>query len=394
ELLAAQERLTAQAIAETFTAAAVVVAIGLAITFAMRRPLGEITMTNIPDDDTAEELPAGAATAGNLTDGATGRKHEPTGQRYTPDVLITSALAGEVPVGDPTADVPAMTNAADAANDDASDAESLDDNTRDGLDGDGLDGDGLDGDGLDGGVLIGGVPVVDGGALLTLRRRVNVMIGLLGLLLVAAFATIALLFGRVADAQGDASAARDELAATQTALDTARTDLERVEAGAALYASQITGFQEKLVELEPEISAGVEEAIAGLREFSESTISFNVPINETIPVQTEVVIKRTVQVPIKTSIPIKETFDTTIEVETALGFSIPLDVTVPVDIEVPIDLVVDIPIDETVPIDDEFSVDLDLPIAIDVGETELANLSESLAAGLESLQDMLAGFSG
>ncbi|HUF97901.1 MAG TPA: MFS transporter, partial [Ilumatobacter sp.] len=46
ELLAAQERLTAQAIAETFTAAAVVVAIGLAITFAMRRPLGEITMTN------------------------------------------------------------------------------------------------------------------------------------------------------------------------------------------------------------------------------------------------------------------------------------------------------------------------------------------------------------
>jgi EmrB/QacA subfamily drug resistance transporter len=354
ELLVAQERLTAQAIAETFTASAVVVAIGLAITFAMRRPpLGE-TMT----DETLTDH-----------DQSNAPDREPKGQRYEPDVSITSALAGEVTAINQLQD------------EDHHDYRYPDDEHDD-------DGDLLTTELVPAGaVLVGGTPLATSDAVDTLQRRVNVMIGLLGLLLVAAFATIALLFSRVGDARADAAAARAELAATQG-------DLERVEAGAALYASQITGFQEQLVALEPEISAGVQEAINGLREFGESTISFNVAINETIPVQTEVVIRRTVEVPIKTSIPINETFETTIEVATPLGFSVPLDVTVPVDIEVPVDLVVDIPIDETIPIDDEFTVDLDVPISIDVGETELANLTESIAAGLESLQDMLNGLSG
>jgi hypothetical protein len=213
---------------------------------------------------------------------------------------------------------------------------------------------------------------------------VNVMIGLLGLLLAGAFVTIFLLFGRVADAEADAAAARSELA-------TARADLERVEAGAALYASQIQGFQEQLVALQPEISAGVDEAITGLRTFGDSTISFDVAIDEVIPVDTEVVIQRTVEVPIKTTIPIEQSFDTTIQIDTPVG-EVPLDVTVPVDVDVPIDLVVDIPIDETVPIQDEFPVKLDVPISIVVRDTELAELTDSLAAGLESLQQMLAGF--
>ena len=186
---------------------------------------------------------------------------------------------------------------------------------------------------------------------------------------------------------------RGRLCGACTELATAQTDLARVEAGAALYASQITGFQEQLVALEPQISAGVEEAIAGLQEFSDSTIAFDVNIDEVIPIDTEVVIKRTVDVPIKTSIPIKESFDTTIRIATPLG-AVPLDVNVPVDIDVPIDLVVQIPIDETVPIKDEFPVKLDVPIAIDVRQTELANLTDSLAAGLRSLQDVLTGLSG
>ena len=230
-----------------------------------------------------------------------------------------------------------------------------------------------------------------------LQRRLNLMIGMLGALLVGAFVVIGLLFGRVADAQADADAARVELAtlaagggASSDELDAVRADLERVEAGAALYASQITGFQEQLVELEPQVSAGVDEAITGLREFGDSTISFDVNIDEVIPIKTDVLIDRVVEVPIKTSIPINQSFDTTITIDTPLG-NVPLDVTVPVDVEVPVDLVVDIPINETVEIDEEFPVQLDVPIAIDVRETELANLTDSLAAGLESLQDVLTG---
>lgn len=314
-LLEAQETLTAQAIAETFTAAAVVLGAGLLTTFAMRRITSEedTTMTDISP-----------STHSNGPD--------PTGEPVEETADPTGISAGTTPDSDET--------------------------------------------------------------VLVLVRRMNVLIGLLALLLVGALVTIVLLFGRVADAEADTAAARTEAETTRAELTTTRDDLARVEAGAALYASQITGFQEQLVALEPQVSAGVDEAIAGLRTFGESTLSFDVNIDEVIPIDTEVVIKRTVGVPIKTAIPINETIETTIEVDTQLGFTVPIDVTVPVDLEVPIDLVVDIPIDETVPISEEFAVQLDVPIEIDVSETELANLTDSLASGLESLQDVLTGLGG
>jgi len=231
-----------------------------------------------------------------------------------------------------------------------------------------------------------------------LARRTNMLVGILAVLLVGAFVVIGLLFGRVADAEAEAEAARTELAAlgasggaSSEELDEIRAELERVEAGAALYASQVTGFQEQLVALEPQVSAGVEEAITGLRDFGDSTITFDVNIDEVVPIQTEVVIDRVIEVPIKTTIPINETIDTTIDVSTPIG-DIPIDVSVPVDVDVPIDLVVEIPINETVEIDEEFPVQLDVPIAIEVRETELANLTDSLATGLESLKDVLTGF--
>jgi prefoldin subunit 5 len=237
-------------------------------------------------------------------------------------------------------------------------------------------------------------------AIAALAKRTNLLIGALAAILVGAFIVIGLLFGRVASAEDDAEAARTELAAVMAdggvsadELTAIQEDLDRVEAGAALYASQIDGFREQLVELSPQIEAGVDEAITGLREFGDSTISFDVNIDEVIPIDTEVVIQRTVEVPIKTEIPINQEIDTTITVDTPLG-SIPLDITVPVDVVVPIDLVVDIPIDETVPIQDEFPVKLDVPIAIDVSETELKNLTDSLATGLQSLQDVLTGLGG
>jgi hypothetical protein len=239
--------------------------------------------------------------------------------------------------------------------------------------------------------------VADREAIEALTRRTNLLVGVLATLLVGAFVVIGLLFGRVASAENDAQAARDELATvlseggvSSAELTAIRDDLDRVEAGAALYASQIDGFREQLVELSPQIEAGVDEAITGLREFGDSTIAFDVAIDEVIPIDTEVVIKRTVEVPIKTEIPINQDIDTTIQVNTPFG-DIPLDITVPVDVVVPIDLTVDIPIDETVPIEDEFPVQLDVPIALDVSDTELKNLTDSLATGLESLQDVLTG---
>ena len=68
--------------------------------------------------------------------------------------------------------------------------------------------------------------------------------------------------------------------------------------------------------------------------------------------------------------------------------------TVPVDIDVPIDLEFTIAVNETIPIDANVPVKLDVPISVDVSETELAELTDSLAAGLKSFRGVFSGLGG
>jgi hypothetical protein len=206
-----------------------------------------------------------------------------------------------------------------------------------------------------------------------LHRHLGLVLGAFAVLMVGAFVWIAVLMSQLHDT---------------------RRDLDRVEAGAAIFASQVKGFQDKISELAPNVSAGLDEAITGLESFGNSTVEFNVPIDQTVQFQTDVVIDREIEVPIKTTLPINESFETTIKVAGPFGIDIPLDVTVPVDIDVPIDLRVTVPIHETVPIDAKVPVKLDIPINVDVSETKLAELSKALAAGLRSFQEVLAGLGG
>jgi len=219
------------------------------------------------------------------------------------------------------------------------------------------------------------------------QRHLGAIVGAFAIALLAAFALIALLFSQLSSTQ-------DNLDAATASLETSAEDLARVEAGAALFASQVTGFQEQITELSPTIQTGLDEAVAGLQEFSQSTLEFTVNIDESVDINTDVVIDRNVAVPIKTTLPINEEFDTTISIDGPFGTAIPLDITVPVDIDVPIDLTVDIPINETVPINATIPVKVDVPIGVDVAETELATLAASLAQGLESFTEVLDGLGG
>jgi preprotein translocase subunit SecG len=213
-----------------------------------------------------------------------------------------------------------------------------------------------------------------------MQRHLAAVLGAFVALIALAFVLIVLLFARL-------SSTRDEL-------DSTRADLERVEAGAALFASQVQGFQEQLVELEPTVSAGIDDAVAGLESFSSSTLEFDVAIDEDVAINTEIVIERTFTVPIKTSIPINESFETTIEVEAPFGLTVPVDVTVPVDIDVPVDLEITLPVNETIPVEANVPVRLDVPIRVDIADTELAELADALAAGLKSFREVLSGLGG
>lgn len=234
-------------------------------------------------------------------------------------------------------------------------------------------------------------PATQGAAMTTpndpsnfITRNATAIVGALVLVTLLSLLVSLLMFGRVNDTE-------DQLAAIQGEITDTRAEIEQLRGGVALFSSQATLLQNQLGELAPSVTAGLDEAVAGLTEFETSTILFDVPINETIPIATEVVLNRTLQVPISTLLPIDQTIETTITINGPFGIDIPLDITVPLALELPIDLDVSIPVDETIPINTSIPVNLSVPIEVEVQGTELAKLASSLREGLISLRDVLAG---
>ena len=217
-------------------------------------------------------------------------------------------------------------------------------------------------------------------------RNLSAIVIASGVLLLALVIGTLFLATRVSSLSADLDEARAEQAQLVD-------DMARVESGAALYAAQVTAFQEQISGLGPTLDSALGEAVTGIDTFLTSEISFEVSINETVPIDAVVVLDRTLNVPINTTLPIDEIIDTTITVQGPFGIDIPLDITVPIQLELPIELDVSIPVNETIPVNTEVPVNLDVPIVIDIAETELAALAVALQQGLESFRQLAAGFS-
>jgi prefoldin subunit 5 len=216
-----------------------------------------------------------------------------------------------------------------------------------------------------------------------INRNLTTIVATMALMLVVSLGVGAYLVAHT-------SSLDSRLAAARAREDQLQTDLERVEGGAAIYAAQLTAFQEELSSLGPTIDTALGDAVTSIDAFRNSTIRFDVAIDEVIPIDAEVVLDRTLDVPINTVLPIDETFDTTITVNGPFGIDIPLDITVPIKLDLPIDLEVAIPVNETIPVNTEVPVNLDVPIAIDISKTELAALADALQQGLESFRRLAA----
>lgn len=223
------------------------------------------------------------------------------------------------------------------------------------------------------------------------RRNLRFVVVALGLLLVTSVVVALLAMQRTADLSSDLDTATAELADARADLAALTRDFEQVQGGTALFAAQVTAFQDQLSALAPSVAVGIGEAIGGLDEFASSTLEFQVPINEEVPINMVIDLNRTITIPIQTSIPIDETVDTTITIAGPFGVDIPLNVTVPVQLTLPVDLEVSFPINEQILISTSVPINLDLPIAIEIADTELATLVASLRVGLASMQDILGG---
>jgi len=149
--------------------------------------------------------------------------------------------------------------------------------------------------------------------------------------------------------------------------------------------------QHTVQEYQQMASEGLAQAVTDLESFEQSTIEFEIEVQQEFPIQVEIPFKETLEVPIQTTIPISQQIETTIMLDPfQAGLAIPTDIAVPVNLEFPIDLTIPVSIDRTIPISTAVPLDISVPIAIEISETELAPYLERLRLSLDSFEQSLS----
>jgi hypothetical protein len=149
--------------------------------------------------------------------------------------------------------------------------------------------------------------------------------------------------------------------------------------------------QTMLAEAEQTVKTMISQAVTDLEAFENSTIEFDIRVEQELPLQMEIPFNETVDVPIQTTIPISQEIETTILLDPfQSGLEIPTNVTVPVNMNVPIDLNVAIALDRPLPISTTIPIDVNVPVSIEINETELAPYLERLRNNLVSLEKELS----
>ena len=113
-------------------------------------------------------------------------------------------------------------------------------------------------------------------------------------------------------------------------------------------------------------------------------VRYDLPIDQQIPIDLDVPIKRSLIVPIRTEVRIKQ--DIVLPVETGFGN---LNIPIPVDANIPISTTVPIDFDQTVNISTSVPLKLNVPIQIDLGSPQVSGYLDRLHQALLKLRDEL-----
>ena len=111
-------------------------------------------------------------------------------------------------------------------------------------------------------------------------------------------------------------------------------------------------------------------------------LTYDLPIDQQVPINVDVPIKRELTVPIKTSVQIKQNI--TLPVDTGLGV---VNIPVPIDATVPVSTSVPIAFDQTVNISTTVPIRLNLPVRIAMGSGQVGGYLDRLYAALLELRD-------
>lgn len=140
----------------------------------------------------------------------------------------------------------------------------------------------------------------------------------------------------------------------------------------------------RLLNVRNTLRSEVDQLASSVQSARSSRVSYDMPIDQELPVNIDVPIQRSLEVPIDTEVRINQTIN--VPVTTALGtfnLPIPLDVTIPISTTAPINF------DQTINISTTVPIELDVPINVDLGRDPVAGYLDRLYNALLELRDKL-----
>jgi len=126
----------------------------------------------------------------------------------------------------------------------------------------------------------------------------------------------------------------------------------------------------------------VEQLAQAVQSAKQQQLSYNLPIDQQLPINIDVPIKRDLTVPIKIDVPIKQQI--TVPIDTGLGV---VNLPVALDTSVPISTSVPIAFDQTVNISTTVPIQLNLPVQIDLNNGQFGGYLDRLYAALLELRE-------
>jgi hypothetical protein len=129
----------------------------------------------------------------------------------------------------------------------------------------------------------------------------------------------------------------------------------------------------------------LDELAAGVAAARDQQIRYDIPINQTIPIDVDIPIKRTLMIPIQTEVRIQQQINVPVDTGIAgtISIPIPIDTTVPVSTTVPIDFDQSVAISTTVPLQ------ITVPVQIDLGAPQISGYLDKMYQALIELRDEL-----
>jgi hypothetical protein len=140
----------------------------------------------------------------------------------------------------------------------------------------------------------------------------------------------------------------------------------------------------RLLSVRSTLRAEVEQLADTVQATKQQRVRYNLPIDQRLPIDIDVPIKRSLDVPINTEVQIKQ--DVTLPVDTGFGV---VNIPVPIDAKIPINTTVPISFDQTINISTTVPIKLDVPIQVDMGSNQIAGYLDRLYAALIELRDKL-----